>query len=156
MKNNHETLESSLGWLMNRAGFLWRAVVDRYVSELGLTQTRWVAMLVLDKIGEGCSQSELAHNIGVELPSLVRTLNQLESTGLIERRICEQDARSRTLWFTEQGKQVLTEMTSIAAQGREILLKGVTTEQRELLRGVLDIIISNAQQDLGESKHDRR
>ncbi len=152
---DNNALESNLGWLMNRTGFLWRAVVDRYIAGLGLTQTRWVALLVLDKVGEGCSQSELAANIGVELPSLVRTLGQLEESGLIERRVSETDARCRTLWFTAAGKTVLADMMSIAGEGREMLLKGISTEQRRVLHDLLDTIIGNAQQVLGEHKDDR-
>lgn len=50
-------MESNLGWLVHRTALLWRTVVDRHMAELGLIQSRWVAMLALDKIGEGCSQS---------------------------------------------------------------------------------------------------
>jgi len=145
-------MESNLGWLMNRAGHTWRTVVDRYMAELGLTQTRWVALLVLDKVGEGCTQSVLAANVGVEQPSLVRTLGQLEEAGLIERRTNPADGRCRTVWFTEAGRELLGKMEAVADGGRKLLLKGVSSEQRKMLHDVLEIIISNAQAVLEEEK----
>ena len=145
-------MESNLGWLMNRAGHTWRMVVDRYMAELGLTQTRWVALLVLDKVGEGCTQTVLASNVGVEQPSLVRTLGQLEEAGLIERRTNPADGRCRTVWFTDAGRELLGKMEVVARGGRNLLLKDVSSEQRKMLHDVLEIIISNAQAVLEEEK----
>ena len=138
-------MERNLGWLMNRAGLSWRTVIDRYMAELDLTQTRWVAMLVLDKVGEGCTQKVLAANVGVEQPSLARTLGQLEQAGLIERRASPHDARCRTLWFTPTGKELLGRMELRAGEGRELLLKGLSARQRQQLHHMLEIVIRNAQ-----------
>ncbi|WKE64707.1 MarR family transcriptional regulator [Gallaecimonas kandeliae] len=143
-------MESNLGWLMNRAGLSWRHVVDKYMAKLGLTQTRWVALLVLDRIGEGCTQSALAANVGVEQPSMVRTLSQLEEAGLIERRASESDARCRTLWFSPEGRKLIKEMEAVAKEGRELLLQGISPERRQVLHDVLEQVISNAQALLSE------
>lgn len=138
-------MERNLGWLMNRAGLIWRTVVDRYMAELGLTQTRWVTLLVLDKVGEGCTQTVLAANVGVEQPSLVRTLGQLEEAGLIARRPSPDDALCRTVWFTPAGKELLGKMELVAAEGRELLLKGLSSEQRLAMHQMLEVVIGNAQ-----------
>lgn len=143
-------MESNLGWLMNRTGLIWRTVVDRYMADLGLTQTRWVTLLVLNKVGEGCTQSVLASGLGVEQPSLVRTLGQLEEAGLIERRSNPADGRCRTVWFTDAGKEMLGRIEVVARDGRELLLKGVSTEQRKQLHNLLETIIGNAQAVLEE------
>jgi len=108
-------------------------------------------MLHLKRIGEGCTQSELASNIGIEQPSLIRTLNQLCEADYLQRKESEQDARCKTLWFTSKGKEVLQEMQTIADQGRHALLDGLSDEQRELLNDALLSIITNAQKM--SSKH---
>ena len=145
-------MERNLGWLMSRAGLSWRTVIDRYMAELGLTQTRWVALLVLDKVGEGCTQKVLAENLGIEQPSLVRTLGQLEQAGLIERRASPHDARCRTLWFTPAGKELLGKMELLASEGRELLLKGLSDRQRQQLHRMLETVIGNAQALLESEK----
>ncbi|EKE74903.1 MarR family transcriptional regulator [Gallaecimonas xiamenensis] len=145
-------MESNLGWLLSRAAFSWRAAVDKYMAELGLTQTRWIALLHLQRMGEGCTQSALAANIGVEQPSLLRTLNQLEEAGLVERRPSPADARCRTLWFTPKGLELIQEVAALAAKGRQDLLEGLSSQQRQTLHEVLETVISNAQSVLAMEK----
>lgn len=138
-------MDQNIGWNLARAANSWRYVVDRYMSEIGFTQSKWIAMMHLNRLGQGCTQSDLAHNIGIEQPSLIRTLNQLEASGFIERRESANDARCKTLWFTEQGKKQLAIMQEIAEKGRAELLTGLSTEQRKVLDDTLLTIISNAQ-----------
>lgn len=139
-------MDQNIGWNLARAANSWRHVVDHYMSDIGFTQSKWIAMMHLNRLGQGCTQSDLASNIGIEQPSLIRTLNQLESSGFIERRESPNDARCKTLWFTEEGKQQLDVMQSIAEKGRSELLVGLSNEQRALLDDALLTIISNAQQ----------
>ncbi|NVK55384.1 MAG: transcriptional regulator SlyA [Alteromonadaceae bacterium] len=139
-------MESNIGWMLSRAAFSWRHAVDHYMADLGLTQTRWIAMLHLERLGEGCTQKELAATIGIEQPSLLRTLNQLEESGLIERRSCNEDARRRLLWFTVKGKSLLEDVATQAQFGRQQMLQGLNSEQRQQLSGLLEKIINNANQ----------
>ncbi|MAD45294.1 MAG: transcriptional regulator SlyA [Oceanospirillaceae bacterium] len=137
-------MEQNLGWLLARAAFNWRNTVDHYMEDIGLTQSRWIALLHLGRMGEGCSQSELAADIGIEQPSLVRTLQHLEDAQLIERRACAEDARRRTLWLTAKGRQMLGDVESMARKGRQKLLSGLNREQRQVLHECLNQIIENA------------
>lgn len=143
-------MESNIGWLLSRAAFSWRNAVDHYMSSLGLTQTRWIALLHLDRIGEGCSQKELADNIGIEQPSLLRTLNQLEQSGLIIRKACADDARRKNLWFTTEGRELLEQVENMAKAGRQKMLTGLDPQQRELLHELLQTIINNGCQFITE------
>lgn len=143
-------MESNIGWLLSRAAFSWRNAVDHYMSSLGLTQTRWIALLHLDRLGEGCSQKELADNIGIEQPSLLRTLNQLEEAGLVIRKGCAEDARRKTLWFTAEGRDLLFKVESMAKAGRQKMLAGLDKQQRETFHQLLELIIENGNQFLAE------
>lgn len=143
-------MESNIGWLLSRAAFSWRNAVDHYMSSLGLTQTRWIALLHLDRLGEGCSQKELADNIGIEQPSLLRTLNQLEESGLVVRKACAEDARRKTLWFTPQGRDLLKQVESMARAGRQKMLAGLDNEQRAALHDLLQQVINNGNQFFSE------
>lgn len=137
-------MESNIGWLLARTSFAWRAIVDRYMADIGLTQSRWIAMLHLYRLGEGCSQSELAADIGIEQPSMLRTLNHLEDAGLIERRACANDARRKTLWFTSAGRELLQEVERMVSKGRQQLLAGISKEHRAILHDCLITILDNA------------
>ena len=137
-------MESNIGWLLSRAALSWRTVVDQHMAELGLTQTRWIALLHLKRVGEGCTQSALAANIGVEQSSMLRTVNQLLEAGLIERRASADDGRCRTLWLTDAGKALLVDVEQLAFKGRQQLLAGLDTQQRQQFHDLLAHIIINA------------
>lgn len=137
-------MENSLGWNLSKAALSWRHAVDSYMGDIGLTQSKWIAMMHLKRKGEGLTQSELAADIGIEQPSLIRTLNNLQAAGLIERRESPKDARCKTLWFTKDGHLKLQQMEEIAAKGRQELLAGLSSEQREHLHHALTTIIENA------------
>ena len=134
-------MENNIGWLLSRAAFAWRHAVDLHMAELGLTQSRWIAMLHLDRTGEGCSQKELATDIGIEQPSLLRTLNLLEESGLIFRKVSEEDARRKTLWFTEKGRELMDAVEATAFKGRQQMLQGLSEQERDELHTLLNKIV---------------
>ncbi|QJR80670.1 MarR family transcriptional regulator [Alteromonas pelagimontana] len=145
-------MESQIGWLLSRAAYGWRNAVDHYMAEIGLTQSRWMAMLHLDRLGEGCSQKELADTMGIEQPSILRTLNNLEEAGIVERRNCAQDARRKTLWFTVKGRELLEQVEDKAKAGRQHMLEGISLKERKELGVLLDKVISNSQHFLEAEK----
>lgn len=144
-------MENNIGWVLARAAFGWRHTVDQHMAELGLTQSRWIAMLHLDRLGEGCSQKDLAADIGIEQPSLLRTLNLLEEAGLIVRKVSAQDARYKTLWFTEKGRELMNAVEALAFRGRQQMLEGLTEQDRSHLYRLLSKIVTNANHTIPEN-----
>ena len=76
-------LESPLGSDLARLVRIWRALIDHRLKPLELTQTHWVTLHNIHQLPPDQSQIQLAKAIGIEQPSLVRTLDQLEEKGLI-------------------------------------------------------------------------
>ncbi len=83
-------LESPLGSDLARLVRIWRALIDHRLKPLELTQTHWVTLHNIHQLPPDQSQIQLAKAIGIEQPSLVRTLDQLEEKGLISRQTCAQ------------------------------------------------------------------
>mgnify|MGYP006133867971 FL=1 len=96
----HETLDLTVIGNMGRVHRLCREAVTIAVEPLGLTQSRWTALMHISMRGEGLTQLELANSLGIEMPSLTRTLKQLEEQSLIVRRVDKHDKRSKRLYFT--------------------------------------------------------
>ena len=74
----HLTLKPSMGASMGRVHRLWRSAINQAVGKLGMTEARWAVLMHLDEIGEGSTQQALATQLAIEMPSLTRTLDQLE------------------------------------------------------------------------------
>ncbi|WP_252109755.1 MULTISPECIES: transcriptional regulator SlyA [unclassified Halomonas] len=136
-------MASTIGFRLARLPHLWRSILDRRLAPLGLTQTRWVTLYHLWRLGEGHPQCDLAKVIGVEAPSLVRTLGQLEEQGLIERRACDNDRRSKRIFLTPKATPLLEKIDNVASQAREEMFAGLSDEQLDKLDEWLGIIESN-------------
>lgn len=119
-------MASTIGFRIARFPHLWRSIIDRRLAPLGLTQTRWVTLYHLWKLGEGNPQCDLARAIGVEAPSLVRTLGQLEEQGLVERRACDNDRRSKRIYLTPAAMPLLEQIDSVVLAARKEILAGLS------------------------------
>ncbi|ASM51733.1 MarR family transcriptional regulator, transcriptional regulator for hemolysin [Pseudoalteromonas espejiana DSM 9414] len=136
----HETLDLTLIGNMGRVHRLCREAVTIAVEPLGLTQSRWTALMHIDMQGEGLTQLELANSLGIEMPSLTRTLKQLEEQQLITRKVDEHDKRSKKIYFTEQGGTVLQSLNKKLIDIKSQLYSGLSTQQLDALaHGIVKI-----------------
>jgi len=122
-----------------RVGRRWRTGLDARVKHLGLTQARWIALLHLRRSG-AMSQRNLAEQIGVEGPTLVRLLDALEQRGLIERVDSDDDRRVKKIHLAESAKPLIEEITRISDAFREELLEGVPADDLATAHRVLALI----------------
>lgn len=136
-------MASTIGFRIARLPHLWRSILDRRLAPLGLTQTRWVTLYHLWKLGEGNPQCDLARVIGVEAPSLVRTLGQLEAQGLVERRACDNDRRSKRLYLTPAAMPLLEQIDSVVLEARKEMLAGLSESDLDQLDKWLALIEAN-------------
>jgi MarR family transcriptional regulator for hemolysin len=136
-------MASTIGFRIARLPHLWRSILDRRLAPLGLTQTRWVTLYHLWRLGEGHPQCDLARAIGVEAPSLVRTLGQLEEQGLVERRACDNDRRSKRIYLTPAAMPLLEKIDTVAQQARKEMFAGLSEENLEQLNEWLAVIEAN-------------
>lgn len=134
-----------LGRQVSRVPRLWRAILDERLAPLGLTQTRWMTLYCLYKGHQGSVQRELASVVGVEAPSLVRTLNQLASQGLIERRTCGGDRRSKRIYLTHKAAPLLQKIQDVVSQSRLEMLEGLDEDEVEQLVALMTRIDANCQ-----------
>ncbi|MBO2570981.1 transcriptional regulator SlyA [Shewanella algae] len=140
--------ETSLGERLGRLHRLWRMVADNELAPLGLTHPRWTALWKLRRMGDHISQKQLAESLEIELPSLMRTLGQLEQQGLITRHSCEHDKRARIVSMTAQGEEVIRSMEARIIQVRAKLLVGIDPDELAHFETVITRICDNAQHQL--------
>lgn len=122
-------MESSLGTDLARLVRMWRAVIDNRLKPLGLTQTLWVTLHNIHRLPPEQSQIQLAKAIGIEQPSLVRTLDQLEHKGLISRSPCADDRRAKRIMLTDAAAPVISELEGVIDRSREDILSGLSSEE---------------------------
>ena len=92
-----ENLERNFGFLLHDVSRLMRTVFDRRGRDLGLTRSQWWVLTML-YAKEGVTQSELAHFMDLEKPTLGRLLDRLQEKQWIERKPDSFDRRVNRLY----------------------------------------------------------
>jgi MarR family transcriptional regulator for hemolysin len=115
----------------------WRTRLDERLKPLDMSIARWGALYWLGQAGDGLSQAALAELAGVEPPTLVRVLDQLEAQGLVERKVSPTDRRVNLLSLTEAAKPLVAEIEAEAERLRVELLEGVSFEEYQTALNVM-------------------
>jgi MarR family transcriptional regulator, transcriptional regulator for hemolysin len=147
--------ELSLAEQLGRLSRLWRTVADHELAPLDLTHPRWTALWKLSRLGDRLSQKTLAEALEIELPSLMRTLGQLEEQGLIERHCCHQDKRARIVSLTAQGKALLDQIEDRIMVVRRELLGGISKQELAKFEEIITRISTNAIDKLEQQSEER-
>ena len=104
-----------------------RAFFDARVGEAGLTLSRARLLFALNRRGP-LTQTELAQELEIETPTLVRLLDGMEKQGLIERRADETDRRAKRIHMTPEGVGVYQPVQALAARLRADLMQDIPEE----------------------------
>ncbi|AHF74143.1 transcriptional regulator SlyA [Candidatus Sodalis pierantonius str. SOPE] len=130
-------MESPLGSDLARLVRVWRALIDHRLKPLELTQTHWITLHNICQLPPEQSQIQLAKAIGIEQPSLVRTLDQLEEKGLITRHTCANDRRAKRIKLTESADPIIKEVNNVIDSTRDEILNGISQEEIQLLSNMI-------------------
>ncbi|AWK42339.1 transcriptional regulator SlyA [Photorhabdus laumondii subsp. laumondii] len=136
-------MESTLGSDLARLVRIWRALIDYRLKPLELTQTHWVTLYNISRLPQEQSQIQLAKAIGIEQPSLVRTLDQLEEKKLITRHTCANDRRAKRIKLTEDSASVIRELDGVIESTRNEILGGISREELAFLSTLVQKLEQN-------------
>lgn len=134
------SVENSFSTELERVSRKWRARLDERLKHTGLTVSRWQALLHISRSDQPLTQRELAQQLWIEGPTLVRLLDRLEAGGLIERRPTSEDRRAKVLVLTERACPIIDEIARIADTLRHELLAGLSRDELATAADVLNKI----------------
>jgi|SRR5690554_2960824 len=122
----------------------WRSELDRRFADKGLSQARWLVLLHLGHYGdEPPTQRELANSVGIESPTLARTLDALEQAGFVVRQPCQNDRRVNKVLLTDQARQVVGELEDAASRLRSEIFSGISMEEVDHCQRLLEKMLHN-------------
>lgn len=123
--------------LLAPLGRAYRRHVDKAFLSLGVSHTLALPVMLLGRLEDGVRQGALVDALGIEPPSLVPLLNQLERNGLVERRPDVTDKRAKTLHLTAEGRDLAERAEAVASQVRVNLLHDIPVADIEVAARVL-------------------
>ncbi|MEY4863503.1 MAG: hypothetical protein RLZ51_1598 [Pseudomonadota bacterium] len=106
---NMRYLEGTVGYSIRRAQMAVFQDIYASFGDKAVTLVQFSVMAVAAD-NPGVTQWALAEVLAVERPRMVPVLNQLEALGLVQRKVCEHDRRSRRIELTAAGKKRLLEL----------------------------------------------
>ena len=134
-----QPLNSNLCWLLSRASYTLTTEITAALEDLGISP-RAHAVLIAALSGNH-TQTELARMAGLDKTTMVVTLDELEATGLAERRPSSRDRRARVIAVTEAGKRKVAEAEDITDRIRADVLSALPDGEREAFMDALTRLV---------------
>lgn len=106
----------------------YRAKADKIVAPLGLSSAMAWPLVLIGRHPEGIRPGGLSEELGIEGPSLVRSLNQLVDAGLVLRQDDQVDKRAKILYLTPAGSSIRIKIEILLNDFRATLFEGVPQE----------------------------
>ena len=82
-------------------------------------------------------QKDLVQLLGIEQPSAVRLIDRMVTAGLLERKLHPSDRRAQQLSLSSKGQRLLVILKKIANQINAIASKGLTSDEKCILKHAL-------------------
>ncbi|MGH7006561.1 MAG: MarR family winged helix-turn-helix transcriptional regulator [Alphaproteobacteria bacterium] len=127
---------------LSKASRKLRTLFDARVKQLGLTHARARVLMLLDRL-EGLNQKELAEELEIETPTMVRLLDGLEGQGFIERRTVAGDRRAKQIHITATGSRLAKQVNELAEALRAEILRGIGEQELRQAVTVLKAVNRN-------------
>jgi MarR family transcriptional regulator, transcriptional regulator for hemolysin len=126
------------------AGRRWRALIDDHLRQMGHSASRMEAMASIAYAPACTTQIQIAKRVGIEGPTLTRTLDLLEADGLVARLADPQDRRNKHMKLTRAGYEALADMFKATGRLRDALFAGIApgeiAQTDSFLRGLIERI----------------
>ena len=135
-------LHSYLPYLLNRAGTRIATAFGEEMRPLGASLQIWRVLAALRE-KDGRRMGDLSKTTSIEVSTLTRLVDNMEKSGLVERRRDPDDARVVALHVTAAGKRLTKRILPIAERYETVALKGFSTREAEVLRRALSRLYAN-------------
>jgi MarR family transcriptional regulator for hemolysin len=127
----------------------WRRAVDARLQVYGLTEATWLPLLRIARSEAPMRQNELAASLSLDGSSVVRLLDALENSGLVERCEDPADRRAKSLALTPRGRRTVDQVERVSQDIRDLVLGEVADDHLarslRLLETVRDRLLSLAE-----------
>lgn len=135
-------LETSIPYLIARAGMMTGQSFSAELKQFGLTLTEWRVCAALRHLPHQ-RLADLAKNSSCDGSTLSRTVDGMLQKGLLVRERSADDARALALALTPEGNALTERIIPLARLYERVALAGIEPQQVELLRTMLRRIYDN-------------
>ena len=129
-----------------RSGSDLLTIFNDYLISHGISQGRFVVLLILRRRVAGFAPSDLAESAGVTRATMTGLMDGLERDGFVKRYHLDEDKRRTNVKITKKGEDLLESIFPDYFLSIANLMSDVTDEERDIISNFLsklDLGISN-------------
>ena len=131
------------------------AIFMQHAAKLDLTPRQFAVLVIVDENG-GLNQTQIVERTGIDRSTLSDVVRRLIHRGLLRRRRSNDDARAYTVWLSDKGRRVLSEVEPAVAQADAAIQAVLSEAQRvELLQSLRAIIATSGTETAARPKKRR-
>jgi MarR family transcriptional regulator, transcriptional regulator for hemolysin len=136
-------LGDSIGYIINHTAKAFvRALDSQLRAKVGVTAGQWkVLVMLVDQ--NGLTQKEIAERLALDGATLIPIIDKMEKDNLVVRKVDPADRRNNRIYRTEMADLKWHKMMECALNIMEISLKGISDENVEIMKNVLENICQN-------------
>lgn len=101
-----------LGLTIHEIAREWKRYLDGRLGLIGLSDSRWRVLKAIGVMGRPVPQKDIADFLGIEGPSVVRSLDHLERDGWVRRESSEIDRRVKFIHLQDKAMDMLDRIGS--------------------------------------------
>lgn len=136
-----------LGPLLGRCAHLARERMDARLADCDVTPAQTHVLMYLMRSGGQATQCALTDFLKVRPSTTNGIVDRLVERGLVERTVSGTDARRRLVTLSEKGREQQSLFRKRFLETEELMLRGITPQEEQTLRGILGRIIQNLEED---------
>jgi DNA-binding MarR family transcriptional regulator len=143
-KNESYDIGTSYPMLLSTCTKLLRESLNRRFADAGLsiTSEQWIFLVNL-WYQEGVSQQALADKYERSKVAAFRLIEKLETQGYLCREADPNDGRSKRVYLTEQGRQLVPKLFPLANENKKQAARGISQKDLEIFKQVAKQISTN-------------
>jgi MarR family transcriptional regulator for hemolysin len=131
--------------LLVLAGRTWTHHIDNQLRrETGQSRARWQVLFSIAFAEQPVTMTELCKRARVQWPTMVRVVEDMEREGLLRREENPGDRRSRLLYLTPPGAEIVAMIKPTLDRERSQLLSLLTDEELATCLSLLEKILGAA------------
>ncbi|MFX4086851.1 MULTISPECIES: MarR family winged helix-turn-helix transcriptional regulator [Sphingobium] len=127
---------------MAQAARQWRRAIDKELEPYDLTEATWLPLVHVARAAEPICQKDLAASLNLDNSSVVRLLDNLQSSGLIERREGK-DRRTKLIHLTQAGSETVERVEGSVRIVRDRAVSALSSKEIAEASDVLEKVIKS-------------
>lgn len=134
-----KALADNLCWLLSQASYALLTEQAAALEELGISPRAYSVLTAA--IDAERTQIELARTVGLDKTTMVVTVDELEATGLAERRPSKTDRRARVIAVTAKGRRKVRDAEEIVRRIHADVLDSLAPGKRAAFMSALRSLV---------------